>query len=656
MSDALELILVLLAAAVVAVTVFRAFNLPPVLAYLLVGAALGPHAAAMVPDSEQGRHFAEYGVVFLMFSIGLEFSLPRLFAMKRIVFLLGGMQVLGTIALFCLLGIVLGLGRAESFAVAGAVSMSSTAILSKLLADRLELDAAHGRQVIGVLLFQDLAVVPLLILIPALSQPANVLAETLGWAAVKVVVVMALLLVVGQKVMRPWFHLVAKRKSSELFMLNILLVTLTLAWVTEQAGLSLALGAFMAGMLISETEYRYQVEEDIKPFRDVLLGLFMVSVGMFLDFAVIVENFLLVIGFLLVLLVLKFAVVWMASRLVERSNATAMRAGLWLCAGGEFGFVILTQASGFNIISPEVMQIVIAGLVLSLLAAPLLVQASDKIVMRFVASEWLMRSMELTKVAAQSIATDQHVLICGFGRSGQYLARFLEQEHVGYVALDTDPDRVREAAAAGETVVYGDASRRETLIAAGVSRASAVVISFNDVRATLRVMHHVQAVRPDLPIVARVVDEHDMELVIQHGAAQVVPEMLETSIMLATHTLTLIGLPITRVIRRMRDIRTQRYGVMRGFFHGANEAGDRPDALQERLHSMVLEPGAYAIGRTIDELGLQNTGATVTAVRRRGIRAVNPTPDTRFIDGDVVVILGVPAELARAEEVLLKGG
>jgi monovalent cation:H+ antiporter-2, CPA2 family len=656
MNDALELILVLLAAAVVAVTVFRAFNLPPVLAYLLVGAALGPHAAAMVPDSEQGRHFAEYGVVFLMFSIGLEFSLPRLFAMKRIVFLLGGIQVLGTILLFCLLGMVLGLGRAESFAVAGAVSMSSTAILSKLLADRLELDAAHGRQVIGVLLFQDLAVVPLLILIPALSQPANVLAETLGWAAVKVVVVMALLLVVGQKVMRPWFHLVAKRKSSELFMLNILLVTLTLAWVTEQAGLSLALGAFMAGMLISETEYRYQVEEDIKPFRDVLLGLFMVSVGMFLDFEVIVQNFLLVIGFLLALLVLKFAVVWVASRVVERSNATAMRTGLWLCAGGEFGFVILTQASGFNIISAEVMQVVIAGLVLSLLVAPLLVQASDKIVMRFVASEWLMRSMELTKVAAQSIATDQHVLICGFGRSGQYLARFLEQEHVGYVALDTDPDRVREAAAAGETVVYGDASRRETLVAAGVSRASAVVISFNDVRATLRVMHHVQAVRPDIPIVARVVDEHDMELVIQHGAAQVVPEMLETSIMLATHTLTLIGLPITRVIRRMRDIRTQRYGVMRGFFHGANEGGDRPDALQERLHSLVLEPGAFAIGRTIDELGLQNTGATITAVRRRGIRAVNPTPDTRFIDGDVVVMLGVPAELARAEEVLLKGG
>ncbi|MFA9440639.1 cation:proton antiporter [Uliginosibacterium sp. sgz301328] len=654
MYDTLELILVLLAAAVVAVAVFRAFNLPPVLAYLLVGAALGPHAAAMVPDSEQGRHFAEFGVVFLMFSIGLEFSLPRLFAMKRIVFLLGGAQVIGTVFIVTVLGMIVGLGRAESFAVAGAVSMSSTAILSKLLVDRMEFDAPHGRQVIGVLLFQDLAVVPLLILIPALSQPANVLAETLGWAAFKVVFVMALLLFFGQRLMRPWFHLVAKRKSSELFMLNILLVTLALAWITEQAGLSLALGAFMAGMLISETEYRYQVEEDIKPFRDVLLGLFMVSVGMFLDVAVIAQHFLAVIGLLLALLLIKFGVVWLASRVLEGSAGTAMRTGLWLCAGGEFGFVLLTQASGFNLISAAVLQVVIAALVLSLLAAPLLVMFSDRIVMRFVASEWLLRSMELTRVAAQSIATDQHVLICGYGRSGQYLGRFLEQEHVGYVALDLDPDRVREAAAAGETVVYGDAARRETLIAAGLARASAVVISFNDVRATLRVMHHVQAIRPDIPIVARVVDESDMEQVIQRGAAQVVPEMLETSIMLATHTLTLIGLPIGRVIRRMRDIRTQRYGVMRGFFHGSDSA-DRPDAQQERLHSLVLEPGAYGVGRSIAELGLEDLGARVTAVRRRGIRAVDPTPDTRFIDGDVVVILGVPSEIARAEERLLQG-
>ncbi|HEX5125902.1 MAG TPA: cation:proton antiporter, partial [Rhodocyclaceae bacterium] len=542
-----------------------------------------------------------------------------------------------------------------SFAIAAAITMSSTAMLSKLLADRLELDSQHGRHVIGVLLFQDIAVVPLLILVPALSQPANVVANTLMWAALKAAIVLSVVLFLGHRLMRRWFHIVAKRRSSELFMLNILLITLGLAWVTELAGLSLALGAFLAGMLISETEYRYQVEEDIKPFRDVLLGLFMVTVGMFLDVAVIAQNVLIVVGLLAALLVLKFAVVMATSRLIENSTGVAVRTGLWLCAGGEFGFVLLTQASGLSLIAPSVLQVVVAALVLSLLIAPMLVQASDAIVMRFVASEWLKRSMELTRIAVQSIATEKHVIICGFGRSGQYLARFLEQEHVNYVALDLDPDRVREAAAAGDTVVYGDSARRETLTAAGVMRASAVVISFNDIQSTLRVMHHVQTLRPDVPIVARASDERDMERLIERGAAEVVPEMLETSIMLASHTLALIGVPLARVMRRMRDVRTQRYGLLRGFFHGASDVTEQPEARQERLHSLVLQPGAYAIGHSIAELDLTGIGVKVSAVRRRGIRAVDPASDTSFVDGDVVVLLGVPADLALAELRMLKG-
>lgn len=654
MLNTLELVLLLLAASVVMVALFRSLNLPPVLGYLLVGAVVGPHAMNFVPSSEGATHLAEFGVVFLMFSIGLEFSLPRLFAMKRIVFGLGAAQVVACMALTMLVGQLFDLSWTASFALGGTLAMSSTAILSKLLTDRLELDSRHGRETIGVLLFQDIAVVPLLILLPALSRPAEELAFTLGLAALKAVVLLSLVLVFGQKLMHWWFTVVAKRRSGELFMLNVLLITLGLAWLSELVGLSLALGAFLAGMLISETEYRYQVEEDIKPFRDVLLGLFFVTVGMFLDVLAILHNLPAVIGLVLALLVGKFAIVFAASKLMGSPPGTAMRSGLWLCAGGEFGFVLLSQIAGENLMPAGLLQTTVAALVLSMLVAPLIVQISDKLVMRFVASEWLMRSMELTRVAAQSLSNDKHIIVCGYGRSGQYMARFMEQENVSYVALDLDPDRVREAGAAGDTVVYGDAARRETLMAAGIMRASALVISFSEVEAALRVMHHAHALRPDLPIVVRATDESNMEKLSAGGAAEVVPEAFEGSIMLASHALALVGVPLNRVIRRIRDIRNQRYGLMRGFFHGATDGGDADSSLV-RLHSVSMPPGAAAVGRTISDLRFDEIEVAVSAVRRRGIRGLSPGPETRIVEGDVVVLLGLPGALEAAEQRLLKG-
>ncbi|MFV0663851.1 monovalent cation:proton antiporter-2 (CPA2) family protein [Denitromonas sp.] len=655
MVNTLELVLLLLAAAVLVVGVFRSINLPPVLGYLLVGAAVGPHALNLMEDSTGARHLAEFGVVFLMFSIGLEFSLPRLVAMKRIVFGLGAAQVAGSIALSMLIGWALGLGLLTSFALGSILTMSSTAILSKLLTDRMELESRHGREVIGVLLFQDIAVVPLLILIPALSQSGDTLFATLSVAALKAAGMLALVLVFGQRLMRAWFTLVARRRSGELFMLNVLLITLGLAWLSELVGLSLALGAFLAGMLISETEYRYQVEEDIKPFRDVLLGLFFVTVGMFLDVGEILRNLPAVLGMVLVLLVLKLVVAAGASRAFGGTPGTAMRTGLWLCAGGEFGFVLISQIDGLDLLSPALLQVTVAALVLSMLVAPLIVQVSDKLVMRFVASEWLMRSMELTRVAAQSLNTTGHIVICGYGRSGQHLARFFEQEGVSYVALDLDPERVREAGAAGDTVVYGDAARHETLQAAGVMRASAVVVSFSGVDAALRVIHHVQAIRPGLPVVARAVDETEMAKLSDAGAAEVVTEAFEGSIMLASHALALIGVPLNRVLRRIRQIRNQRYALMQGLFHGADDVADGPESQQLRLHSVAIPPGAGSVGQTIGEMDFAVLNVSVSAVRRRNIRGLSPGPETRIEAGDVVVLLGVTGNLELAEQRLMQG-
>ena len=456
MHSTLQPVLVLLAAAVLVVVIFRTLRLPPLLGYLIVGVAIGPHALGWITTTDEVRDLAEIGVVFLMFSIGLEFSLSRLMTMRRIVFGLGGAQVLITMLLVFGVAMAVGASWQGSIVLGGALALSSTAILAKLLAERFELNSPHGQQIIGVLLFQDLAVVPLLILIPALGAPPEELAATLGFALAKAAVVLLVLLFVGQRLMRAWFHVVARQKSSELFVLNVLLVTLGVAYMTELAGLSLALGAFVAGVLISETEYRYQVEEDIKPFRDILLGLFFVTIGMLLDVRVIIDNAW--VSVVLVSLVLvKTALIFGLSRMFGASSGVALRAGLALGACGEFGFVILAHALDSKLLAPDVLQPVLAAMVLSMLIAPFVIERSEAIVRRWSATEWMSRAMQLHNIAVQSMATDEHVVICGYGRSGQNLARLLEQEGVPFIALDNDPERIRQATAFGRNTDHGRA-------------------------------------------------------------------------------------------------------------------------------------------------------------------------------------------------------
>lgn len=647
----LQLTLVLLAASVVAVVLFRRINLPPVLGYLLVGSIIGPHAFNLMHDVSGAQSLAEFGVVFLMFSIGLEFSLPKLYTMKRTVFGLGLAQVgltMGAVAL-----IVMGMGYSWQMGVSlgGVLAMSSTAVLSKLLAERMELDAPHGREVIGVLLFQDLAVVPLLILLPSLSRPPEQMAMLMGLALLKALVVLSLILFFGQRLMRKWFNFVARARSSEIFSLNVLLITLALAYLTELVGLSLALGAFVAGMLISETEYKLVVEEDIKPFRDVLMGLFFVTIGMKLDMPILLKNWWAVLSVLLCLLIVKGLVVGLMAKRMKVSSGDAIRTALWLCAGGEFGFVLLGEAG--NIPRREG-QIILSALVLSMLAAPFIVQYSERIVTRFARGEWLLKSMQLTKIAAAAMTTDRHAIICGFGRSGQLLARFMVQEDIPYMALDLDPERVREAAAAGERVVFADATRRESLLAAGLQRASVLVISVDDTRSAERILQHVRGVRPDLPVVVRTLDERDFDRLSKAGATEVVPESLEASLVLASHALVLSGVPLNRVLRRMREIRTERYQLLRGFFHGFTDL-DEDDEEQPRLRSVWLGPGYGSIGCRLEDLDLGALGCEVSAIRRQGIKAEEPAPDTLLKSGDVLVLLGFPAGLAAAEERLQHG-
>ena len=663
LASTLELVLLYLIAAVLGVVAFRLMKLPPMLGYLVVGVLIGPNALALAKDSAGVRYLAEFGVVFLMFVLGLEFNLPKLKSMRTLVFGLGLSQV-GLTMIGTLLGHVLliwifsfttrpwELGWQGAVVLGGAIAMSSTAIVVKLMSERLELDSEHGKRVLGILLFQDLAVVPLLVLIPALGAPGNDMAQTLLVATLKAAVLLTLLLVGGQKVMRWWLTLVARRKSDELFILNLLLITLGLAWLTEHAGLSLALGAFVAGMLVAETEYKHQVETDIRPFHDVLLGLFFITIGMKLDWRPVIDQWVLVLLLTTAPVLAKGALVAVLAWIFRATPGVAMRTGLYLAQAGEFGFVLLTLGADNGLIAPVWMSPVLASMVLSMLATPFLIMYSNAIVNRLSSSDWLLQSVALTSIAKKSIATQGHVIICGYGRSGQNLARLLDKERIPYMALDLDPDRVRMAAAAGQSVVFGDAARLQSLMAAGLARAAAVVVSYTDTASALKILKHVHSHAPKVPVVVRTVDDADLDRLRAAGATEVVPEAIEGSLMLAGHALALVGVPMKRVIRITRDARDARYSLLRGYFHGADD--DTVEELeQERLQSVSLPTAGGCVGRTLGALALHATGVQVVSVRRASGGVVAASDELLLGGGDTLVLSGRPEALALAEEKLL---
>jgi CPA2 family monovalent cation:H+ antiporter-2 len=646
--------------------IFRTLKLPPMLGYLVVGVVIGPHALAFAQDSAGVRYLAEFGVVFLMFVIGLEFNLPKLRSMRTLVFGLGMSQVvltvLGTLAGHLLLVWVWNalssrpweMGWQGAVVLGSAMAMSSTAIVAKLLAERLELEAEHGRRIMGVLLFQDLAVVPLLVLIPALGSSAEELATEMGWALLKAAALLTVLLVGGQRVMRWWLTQVARRKSEELFVLNLLLITLGLAWVTEHFGLSLALGAFVAGMLVAETEYKHQVETDIRPFHDVLLGLFFITIGMKLDWRPVLEQWFLVLLLTSVPVLVKFALVAGLARLFGAQPGVALRTGLYLAQAGEFGFVLLTLGAARGLVAPEWVSPVLASMVLSMLATPFVIMYSGRIVNRLSATDWMMQSLALTTIARKSIATERHVIICGYGRSGQSLARLLVPEGIPYMALDLDPDRVRQAAAAGQSVVFGDAARLQSLMAAGLARAAAVVVSYHDTPSALKILRLVQEHAPHVPVVVRTVDDSDIDKLRAAGATEVVPEAIEGSLMLAGHALALVGVPMQRVVRITRDARDARYSLLRGYFHGSDD--DTVEELQQaRLRTVTVPDAARCIGQPLDSLALPALGVSVVSIRRATGGGTPPLPEHVIAAGDTLVLSGLPEPLALAEAKLLRG-
>lgn len=655
MFNSLTSVLLLLTSSVLAVALFRALRLPAMLAYFTVGVLFGPFALNLLPSTESSRHVAEFGIVFLMFSIGLEFSLAKLYAMRKTLFGLGGAQVVITLVTTIWVATMAGLSLSTAFVIGAALTMSSTAIVSKILMERVDLNSRHGRLSIGILLFQDLAVIPILVLIPALGLPSDNLIHTLGLSLIKSAVLLFVLFKFGKTIINFWFSLVARQRSRELFVMNVLTVTLLLAASTKTAGLSYALGAFIAGMLISETRYRYQVESDIAPFRDILLGLFFISVGMLLDFNYLLKHIGLVLALLVGFVLFKGLVVAALTRIFGFEAGVGIRTGIILAQAGEFSFVILALGLEQNLIGGNNLQLVLAASLLSMVIAPFIIQYNGRIARKLVKSYTRNSSQVVDDIGHVSKHLNNHVIICGYGRSGQYLGRFLKEENIPFIALDIDPTRVNEAAAAGEHVVYGDAGRRIVLEAAGASRAKAMIVSYADMPASMKVLHVRQEAYPNLPVIVRTFDDAYMDDFRAAGATEVVPEVLEGSLMLASHALVLLGIPLNRVVKRIRLFREERYKMFKGYFRGVTDANDTNNRLM-RLHSVEIGAQSYAKNLRIDHIDFAKYQVEVQTIRRSNmLEDIQPRPDIMLTEGDVLVLLGSAQNLVAIEIYLMSG-
>jgi monovalent cation:H+ antiporter-2, CPA2 family len=610
-----------------------------------------------LPDTESGRHLAEFGIVFLMFSIGLEFSLPKLYAMRKTLFGLGGAQVIITMLAIMLAAWAAGFTLIVSFIVASALTMSSTAIVSKILMERVDLNSRHGRLSIGILLFQDLAVIPILVLIPALGNENADITTILGLSFIKTIVLLFILFKFGKPVVDFWFGMVARRRSRELFVMNVLMVTLLLAFATNLAGLSYALGAFIAGMLISETRYRYQVESDIASFRDILMGIFFISVGMLLDFNYLANHFLLVSVLLVFFVLFKAVVISLLVKIYGYEWGVGVRTGVILAQAGEFGFVILTLGLNRNLIGGEELQLVLSACLLSMIVAPFIIQYNGRIARKIAKNYLLNTSKKVDEIEHVGKELEDHVILCGYGRSGQYLGRFLKEEEIPFVALDIDPTRVHEAAVAGERVMYGDAGRRAVLEAAGAGHAKALIISYADMRSSMKILHVTQESYPDLPVIVRTTDETYMEEFRLAGATEVVPEVLEGSLMLASHALVILGVPINRVVKRIRRFREERYQLFKGYFRGvSDESSDFGNTQQLNLHPVEINKNSYAHHLRLDHIDLAKYNVEIQHLRRPNMLAdISPRPSIVLSEGDILVLLGPQDGIVAAENYLISG-
>ncbi len=648
-------ILAILTSAVVCVWLFRRLKLPAILAYLVAGTLIGEHGLAWAHGQVDYDHFAELGIVFLLFTLGLEFSLPKLVAMRHLVFSVGGFQVGISLLIFLIVAMIFGESFSSAFVIGGILALSSTAIVIRQLSDSGAIKRKSGQISVAVLLFQDVAVVPLLIIVPLLAQngSSSMLLELL-WALVKGVFVVSILLLVGKWLLPRLFNVIAKVRTDELFVLTTLLVTLLASALTQWFGLSMALGAFLAGMMLGESQYKHQLEADIRPYRDILLGLFFVTVGMKLDINILLSAPLTIITVLISFMLIKIAIVKILAERAGAAKKDAWASAFMLAQMGEFGFVLIALAGQFNILPLETASILLVTGVISMAITPYMVDHARRwgIAIAHEHRETPERGDE--RVKADQL--ENHVIICGFGRVGQTVSRFLKQENIDFIAIDIDPLRAKEAREAGEKVLFGSSRQTELLKAANIDKARLVVIAFGDDKQSMEVIQRVRFLAPNVQILVRTRNDDNLKQLKTAGANEVVPESLEGSLMLVSQVLSLTGVPFSRIIRRVQKERKEHYSHLHGFYQGENtDLG--PNAIDriEFAHAVLLTENAEAIGRTLGSLNLAKRHVSVIALRRNEQEIENPSDDIILQAQDTLVLRGKPHRVEQTERFLQKG-
>ena len=560
-------LLIILASSLVVIALFRRLRLPPVLGYLCVGLAVGPTALGWVNDSEELPDLAELGVVFLLFSLGLEFSLSKMLELRRVVFGLGSLQVVCSGALLGGGLVAFGAPVLAAMLLGAGLALSSTAIVSKELTSLGEIFSSHGQNAIGVLLFQDIVAVLLLTLVPVFAGSSTqawywALPLTLG----KTLLLFGGLLLASRLLLPRLFHEVAASHSAELFVLLALVIVLLTAWLTHLMGLSPALGAFLAGMLLGESHYRHQIEADIRPFRDILLGLFFVSIGMLIDLRLFVDDGWLILGLTLGLMLIKGCVVALLVKWRGSDGETAWRSGLALAQGGEFCFALMALMQQNRLMPAELVSLLLAATFCSMLLTPLLLRAAPGIAARLHRKP--NEAAQLDQISALNAGLSGHVIICGYGRVGQSIGRFLRRENQAFVALDDDPVIIQEATVGEKCVYYGDSRRGDLLAAVGLGRARLLVIAVDKTDIAIDVLKEARRLNPQVPILVRTRDDSQLAELQAAGASEVVPELLESSLMLASHALIMLGLAEQQVRQHVDQVRHDRYRLLHGFYPG----------------------------------------------------------------------------------------
>jgi CPA2 family monovalent cation:H+ antiporter-2 len=645
-------LLVIFTVSITVVFVFHKLRLPPIAGFLAAGALLGPYGLNLVSDVQQVKIMAEIGVVLLLFTIGIEFSLSH-FTVARGKFLTGGaLQVVGAILLGTLGGMLFDLPLRQAVFWGCLLSLSSTAIVLKSLSERGESDSVHGRVTISILIFQDLAVVPMMLVTPLLAGPAGG-TKAILLALVTAAVLVGLIMATARFLVPRFLEHIVRIRSRELFLLTIIVLCLGIAWLTSMAGLSLALGAFIAGLIISESEYSHQALAEVLPFRDSFNSLFFVSIGMLMDVRVLLAHPLLLPAVVLAVLVGKFLTAAGSVLAVGYPPRSALLAGFALAQVGEFSFILAQQGQAVGLLAGEPYQVFLALSVLTMVVTPFMIQSAPKIARRAEAVQrvrhWFpgRTTAHVAQLGSRSLKVKDHVIVVGYGLNGRNVARVLEETEIPYVVLEVDGETVRRESKNSVPIYYGDATNPGVLRQVRIEQARVLVVAISDPFSARRIVQIARGLNSALHIVVRTRYLREMDELHNLGADEVVPEEFETSIEILTLVLRNYKMPADLIVQKAEQIRREGYALLRRSTVSELAHHFRGGALTDvEVETFRIDAGSHAEGKTVSQLAIRpRTGASIMALTRNGVTESNPSEKTRLEAGDVVVLLGTREQI-----------